>query len=62
MNVLVERSRPPSSKSNKDETDDIFKIENAVQEGQSILKTNKRELDLIESDLNRIHRKILIEN
>ena len=37
-------------------------MECEVDDQRKELKEQKRDLDLLESDLNRIHRKILIEN
>jgi hypothetical protein len=38
------------------------RLEDQAQEITIGIRHNKRDLDLIESDLNRIHRKNLIEN
>jgi hypothetical protein len=38
------------------------RLEDQAQEITISIRQNKRDLDLIESDLNRIHRKNLIEN
>ena len=33
-----------------------------MQDTQNLLRGNKREMDTLESDLGKLHRKILIEN
>ena len=40
----------------------LQKLEDDVQDTQNLLRGNKREMDTLESDLGKLHRKILIEN
>lgn len=42
--------------------DSLRTIESDIGDCDKLLKENKREVDMIDSDLGRIHRKFLIEN